>query len=368
MALRYLLADQLAFLQGRGYDVTAVCGNDGAVPELASREVPVRRATLTRRIDPLADARGFGELVAVLRELRPDVVHTHTPKASLLGQWAAALVRTPFRVHTIHGLYFPGHMRERDRWKYAWIERLQMMPADVILSQSREDIETCRTLRLCPPTKVSFLGNGIDLGRFHPRNREPDRAATLRRQLDIPDGALVVGMVGRLVREKGYLELFAAAREIKARCPEVLFLAIGPREPMKADGVTDSDVTAAGLGNVLRLLGNRDDVAELYGIMDVLAHPSHREGFPRAPMEASATGVPVVATDIRGNREAVFPGENGFLVDRGGPGLASAIIRLLIEPDTRRRMGERARQIAEERFDQRDVFERVARAYESLRR
>jgi glycosyltransferase involved in cell wall biosynthesis len=100
--------------------------------------------------------------------------------------------------------------------------------------------------------------------------------------------------------------------------------------------------------------------------MDVLAHPSHREGFPRAPMEASATGVPVVATDIRGNREAVFPEENGLVVQRGTPALAAGIIRLLTEPETRQRMAERARQIAEERFDQQEVFERVAQAYEAL--
>jgi glycosyltransferase involved in cell wall biosynthesis len=366
MALRYLLADQLDFLRGRGHEVSAICGNDGAVPELESRGIAVRRAGLTRRIDPFGDARAFGELIALLRELRPDVVHTHTPKASLLGQWAAAVVRTRFRVHTIHGLYFPGHMRERDRWKFAWIERLQMIPADVVLSQNREDIDTCRALRLCRPEKVSYLGNGIDLDRFHPRNRAPGPAATLRRELNIPERAPVVGMVGRLVREKGYLELFAAARDIRARCPDTVFLAVGPHEPMKADGITDADVVAAGLGSSLRLLGDREDVASLYGIMDVLAHPSHREGFPRAPMEASATGVPVVATDIRGNREAVFPDENGLIVERGAPALAAGIIRLLTEPEARRRMGERARRIAEERFDQRDVFERVASAYEAL--
>ena len=366
MALRYLLADQLAFLRARGHDVSAICGNDGAVPELESRGIAVRRAGLTRRVDPLGDARALGELIALLRELRPDVVHTHTPKASLLGQWAAGFVRTPFRVHTIHGLYFPGDMRERDRWKYAWIERLQMMPADLVLSQNREDIETCRALRLCRPAKVSYLGNGIDLDRFHPRNREPGTAATLRGELKIPEGAPVVGMVGRLVREKGYLELFEAARDIKARWPDAVFLAIGPREPIKADGVTDADVVAAGLGGSLRLLGNREDVASLYGVMDVLAHPSHREGFPRAPMEASATGVPVVATDIRGNREAVFPEENGVLVRRGAPALAAGIIRLLSEPEVRQRMAVRARQIAEERFDQQDVFERVARVYDAL--
>src|SRR5260221_13964102 len=182
MALRYLLADQLLFLKGRGHDVSAICGNDGAVPELAAHGIAVHRAGLTRRIEPSHDLRALGELIALLRGLRPDVVHTHTPKASLLGQWAAAFVRTQFRVHTIHGLYFPGDMRERDRWKYAWIERLQMMPADVILSQNREDIATCRALRLCNSTKVSYLGNGIDLDRFHPRNREPDRAAKLRRE------------------------------------------------------------------------------------------------------------------------------------------------------------------------------------------
>jgi glycosyltransferase involved in cell wall biosynthesis len=143
-----------------------------------------------------------------------------------------------------------------------------------------------------------------------------------------------------------------------------VFLAIGPYEPWKADAISEEQIHGFGLDSSLRLLGHRDDVADLYAAMDVLTLPSHREGFPRSPMEAAATGLAVVATDVRGCREAVVHGENGLLVPARNPEkLASAIARLLDNEPMRERMGQRGREIAEGHFDQREVFARVAEAY-----
>jgi glycosyltransferase involved in cell wall biosynthesis len=367
MSLRYLLLDQLRYLQAQGHDVTAVSGPGPWVEAVRAAGIPVKTVPLTRRIAPLQDLRAFAALAWHLIRSRPDVVHTHTPKASLLGEWAAFLARIRFRVHTIHGLYFPGHMRPERRWLYIWLERVQMAPATVILSQNSEDLETVRRDRIADPAKLRFLGNGIDVERFHPRNLE--RRTAVRRMLGIADDVPVVGMVGRVIREKGYLEYFVAAARLRATHPTAVFLAIGPYEPWKADAITDEQVGAFGLGGSLRLLGHRDDVDDLYAAMDVLTLPSHREGFPRSPMEAAATGLPVVVTDVRGCRDTVIDGETGTLVPARDPErLSAAIGALLDDAAARRRMGERGRRLAEERFDQRHVFERVARAYADLDR
>lgn len=362
MSLRYLLLDQMSFLRSIGHDVDGVSGPGPWVEAVRAAGVPVHVVPLTRAIEPLRDIRAFLALIVLFTRLRPDVVHTHTPKASILGQWAALIARVPRRVHTIHGLYFPGHMRPRRRWFYVLLERLQMRPAHAILSQNREDLKTCRADRICDVSRLTYPGNGIDIARFHPRNLE--RRANVRKALGIPDGAPIVGMVGRVIREKGYLEYFAAAASLHETRPDVVFLVIGPYEPWKADAIHEEEVAAFGLGDSLKLLGHRDDIPDLYAAMDVVTLPSHREGFPRSPMEAAATGLPVVVTDVRGCRETVIDGETGYVVPERDPvRLANAIGALIDDPDLRARMGAKGRTLAEERFDQRLVFERVARSY-----
>jgi glycosyltransferase involved in cell wall biosynthesis len=369
MAIRYLLLDQLLYLKGAGHDVSAICSDGPWVDAVRAAGIVVHTVPFTRRISPLRDIRAAGILIWQLLRHRPDLVHTHTPKASLIGQWVALLMRIRFRVHTIHGLYFPAGTRPGRRGLYAWLERLQMAPAQLVLSQNPEDLETCRRERLCAPAKMRLLGNGIDVARFDPRNADPSRTAGLRTQLGIPADHQVVGTVARLVKEKGYLELFAAIPSVLERHPNTTFMVIGGIEPEKADRIDPADPSIARLGDHLRLLGHRDNVRELYGLMDILVLPSHREGFPRAPMEASATGVPVVVTDIRGCRETVVHGETGLLVPLGDVGaLAEAIGTLLGDEELRRRMGRAARRLAEARFDQRLVFERVAAAYGELAR
>lgn len=368
-SLRYLLLDQMRYLRDSGHEVVAMSSDGPHVETVRTAGIPVHTVPLRRWIDPIADARGATALVRGFRRLRPDIVHTHTPKAGLLGQWAALLAGVQRRVHTIHGLYLPGHMRPEHRWRYLLLERLQMTPSHLLLSQNSEDLETCRRERLCDPSRLRFLGNGIDVMRFSPSRVDTARIAAIRTALGIPPSDAVVGMVGRLVAEKGYLEYFAAAARVLGEAPNTTFLAIGQPEPWKpgADSVTPQRAIDIGLGERMRFLGQREDMPDLYAAMDVLVLPSHREGFPRAPMEASAMGIPVVASDVRGCREAVINEENGILVPaRDSAALARAILRLLRDPQLRRRLGALGYAMAQERFDQRLVFARVAAAYREL--
>jgi glycosyltransferase involved in cell wall biosynthesis len=367
VAIRYLLLDQLLYLKDRGYDVRAISGDGPHVAFVRAAGIPHTTLPLTRRISPLQDIRTFGLLVWHLLRLRPEVVHTQTPKAALLGQWAARVAGIPRRVHTIFGLYLPVRATGLRRRMLLVLERLQMAPAHLLLSQNAEDIATCEHEHLCDPSRLRLLGNGIDIDRFHPRNATPERVAAARQRLGIPPGRRVVGIVARLVLEKGYAELFAAIPRVLAAAPETVFIAIGGVEPDKSDRIAPDDPRIVALGEALRLLGHRDDVEELYPAMDVFVLPSHREGFPRSPLEAAATGIPVVVTDIRGCRETVIDGRTGLLVPLGDvDALAGAIASLLTDDERRREMGRNARTLAEERFDQRKLFDRVVAAYAEL--
>jgi glycosyltransferase involved in cell wall biosynthesis len=241
-----------------------------------------------------------------------------------------------------------------------------MTPAHLVLSQSAEDMETCRREGIVESRRLRFLGNGIDVELFHPRNKRSRRSA-VRAALGIPVDHNVVGMVGRMTAEKGYREYFAAARRVATSNRNVTFLAIGPLEPAKADGVTMDEASAVGLGARLKVLGHRNDVVDLYAAMDILVLPSHREGFPRAPMEAAATGLPVIVSDERGCRATVIDGESGFLIPLSDPeALAGRILQLASNPILREQFGARGRLLAEDQFDQRKVFARVAAAYAEL--
>ncbi len=367
LSVRFLLLNQMRYLEAHGYETAAVCGPGPWIGEVESQGVKVFTAPLTRRPTPLNDLRALVSLVALFRRERPDIVHTHTPKAGLLGQYAGKLAGVPHLVHTIHGLYFPGHMKSWQRPLFVLLERLTMQFAHAVLSQNREDVGTAVRERICNPSRIRYIGNGIDLSVFDPAAIPATERERVRAELGRRPGQPVVGMVGRLVEEKGYLEFFEAVRLLRDRFPEACFLAVGPQETEKRDAIGPATARRYGVGDIVRFLGMRRDMAALYSQMDLLVLPSHREGFPRSPMEAAAMGVPTVATDIRGCREVVVPEETGLLVPlRDPPALAAAIGRLLANPALRHSMGAAARARALAEFDERLVFARVEQAYQAL--
>jgi len=363
--LRYQLLEQLLHQRAAGNEVIGIAARGPWTDEIRALGIDVVSLPLTRRVTPLADARHLWALMRLFRQIRPDIVHTHTPKAALLGQWAARLAGVAGRVHTIHGLYLPAHVGAWRGRLLLLMERALMSQARLVLSQNQEDLDLCRSEHLADPRSLRFLGNGIDLQRFRPD--AGTGAAEVKRLLRIPAGHRVVGMVARLTVTKGYRVYLAAAREVIAARPDVTFVALGPEEPEKADQVTPAELEAAGLGDRFRYLGNRDDIVDLYGAMDLVVLASFLEGVPRTIMEASAMGIAVVGTSIRGTREAIVHGGTGLLVPPGdAPGFARAILELLGDDKRRRRLGEAGRRLAEERFDQRAVWRRIDEAYRDV--
>jgi glycosyltransferase involved in cell wall biosynthesis len=164
------------------------------------------------------------------------------------------------------------------------------------------------------------------------------------------------------------LEVFEAVDLVRREVPNAVFVVAGPRDPEKSDALTATELRGAEAAGV-RFLGQRDDVVDLYAAMDVYVLASHREGYPRSAMEASAMGVPVVATNIRGCRQVVDDGVTGLLVPPADVGaLAGAIIRVATNAELRARMGRAARTRAEQLFDERRVIETTLSVYERLLR
>ncbi|MBL8205211.1 MAG: glycosyltransferase family 4 protein [Blastocatellia bacterium] len=367
MALSLLLLNQLKSLQQSGFEVVGISAPGPYLPSLGAagiRHIPI---PMKRQFTPLADLFALKQLCQVMRREQFTIVHTHTPKAGLLGQLAARIVGVPIIVNTLHGFYFHDHMPAFWRNFYIATEKIAARCSHSILSQNSEDIQTAIRERISPPEKIKFLGNGIDVHRFDRAQLSDAILDAKRRELGLTREHQVIGFVGRLVREKGILELFTAAQEILRHQPATKFLIVGPIDDDKADALTPASAREYNIAEACIFTGLRSDMPELYALMDVFVLPSHREGFPRAPMEASAMGVPCVVTDVRGCREAVEHGRNGFLFPLGdSQKLAQAVLTLLQNADQRAQLGAAGRQLALEKFDEQHVFQMVKTEYVRL--
>ena len=363
MSLALLLGPQLEAFADAGMEVIGVSAPGPYVDQLLERgiaHIPLEHAT--RAVSVGHDLLAVKELQRLFRRMRPDIVHTHNPKPGIYGRLAARAAGVPGIVNTVHGLYAtPEDPLPRKAVVYA-LERLAATCSQVELFQNPEDLAVMRRLGV-PSDRLVLLGNGVDLQRFRPRRGASD-VARARASLGVDQSATVVGMVGRLVWGKGLRELFASARMMRTIRPEVVFVIVGPEDDAKGDALGPDDIAEAeAIGNVV-FTGSRDDVEDLYAGFDLYVLPSYREGFPRSSMEAAASGLPIVTTDVRGCRQAVDHEVTGLLVPlHDAAALALAIAALAGDPARRGTMGARGRQKAEAEFDDRSSISRTLDAY-----
>ena len=366
MAVCVLLLDHIRALEAAGYQVTAICAPGPWAEKARSLGLRVQTIDFRRELSPAADVRALGQLRRLFRRERFDVVHSHTPKAGLLAPLAAQLASVPHVVHTVHGFLFHDQM---PRWKQPlfWsAEKFTATFADQLLSQSSEDVEAAVRTRICPARKIQYLGNGIDVASFHPSRGSSDRDA-LRSNLGIDGKAIVAGTVGRFVYDKGFGELFAAAKRLLQQNPSLHFLMIGGADADQSDAIEEEVLNELRNQGRMHFLDWQEDMSRWYAAMDLFVLPSHREGVPRACMEAAAMELPVVASDIRGCREVVCRGETGLLVPVGDvDALSDAILRIAGDANLRRKMGTLGRQHIVQNFTQAKVLERLLSFYQEL--
>lgn len=367
MSLELLLGPQLSAFIAAGYEVYGASAPGRYVDSLEARGVRhIPLAHATRAMAPQHDLAALAELRHHFRDLRPDIVHTHNPKPGIYGRLAARAAHVPAIVNTIHGLYAMPSDPIAKRVVVYTLERIAATASHAELVQNPEDVPTLRKLGI-PERKLTVLGNGVDLTRFRPDRLTADRRGALRAEWGVAPNAIVCGAVGRLVWEKGYRELFAAARGLRRIESNVHFVVVGGLDVAKSDQLGPADLAAIERDANITFLGLRDDVDDLYGAMDMYVLASHREGFPRSAMEAAASGLPVVATDIRGCRQVVEPERTGLLVPARDPAaLEQAIHRLAADPSLRAGMAEAGLAKASAEFDDRRIVEITLATYDRL--
>lgn len=339
-----------------GMDVTAVCSDGPEVAGLRAQGYRIQTVAISRGMNPLLALRSVLALTAVFRRERFDIVHVHTPVAALIGRVAARAAGIPCVIYTAHGFYHHDQMPAWKRRVFVALERFAGRFTHLLFCQSAEDAREAVAEGIAPGGRAVAIGNGVDPRRFDPA-QAPDGAAA-RALVGIPPRAPVIGIIGRMVREKGYAELLEAAASLADAFPNLHVLLVGGRLASDHDDSIAPALAAAraGLGPRLIEAGLRDDTPAMLSAMDVFCLPSYREGMPRTIIEAMMMGKPVVATNIRGCREEVVDGQTGLLVPvRDVRALAAALARCLADPGEARRMGAAGRARALELYDENRV-------------
>lgn len=357
--LDLFMRGQLAWLASKGHEVYAVAAPGASLEAIAQREgVQIHALTMEREISPSADAKALAAWVRLLRATRPDICVVSTPKASLLGGVASAIVGVPRRVYMMRGARFEG-TTGRKREVLVAAERLTCASVHRVIAVSPSLARVALEAGVVPARKLVTVGsgssNGVDLVRFHPPTaRERDEA---RWRWGVHDGHAVVAYVGRLSADKGLALLRDALGGMALRGSRVVLLMAGTDEGANLE-LEERD------GLVVQQLGYVGDVPALLHAADMLALPTQREGFPNVVLEAAASGLPVVTTDATGAVDSVVDGVTGFVVGkRDGAAFGRALARLSHDASLRHAMGSAARKRVELEFNQQVVWEGMYREY-----
>jgi glycosyltransferase involved in cell wall biosynthesis len=355
MSLALLLETELVVDLEAGHEVLGISSPGPYVQHvehLGVRHVPL--PALTRSWSVRSDLAAARQLWRAIKHERPDVLHTHNPKTGVLGRVLGRLARVPVVVNTCHGLWAAPEDRWIKRVVVLAVEALAAQFSHAELYQNADDRQALRWV--VPERKAAVVGNGVDLERFR---YDSDGRARLRAEWGVPEDAVLVGAVGRLVEEKGVAEFANAARRLAA---SARFVWIGPTDRSRGGRNVEPP-------DGVQLIPEQRSMPAVYSALDVFVLPSHREGFSRSAMEAASCGRAMVLSDIRGCREIGTHGEHLLLVPaREVDGLTAAIAALVADPGLRTRLGTSARKRAQQTFDQRAVARLSLETYARVRR
>lgn len=343
-----------------GLDVSALgAGGDGYDDTLRGEGVNFVSIPLSMRgLDPLRDARLLLNLAAMFYRQRPALVHSFTIKPAIYATLAAWLARVPVRVVTITGL---GHafMRERSflRGAVERLYRLALARADIVFFQNSDDRDLFLARHLVAADRCRLIaGSGVDLQRFQmvplPYRRE---------------GKITFLMIARLLREKGIGEFVAAAEMVKRRHPDAVFKLAGGVDPRNPSGLSAAAFAEMNKNGAVEWLGEVSDIRPVIESADVVVLPSYREGIPRSLLEGAAMGRALVASDAVGCKDVVAHEVTGYLVPVGNASaLADVCCRFCEQPMRIDEMGQAARHMVTERYDEATVIEQTIEVYREL--
>jgi glycosyltransferase involved in cell wall biosynthesis len=350
----------------RGHDVTLITGPaigpEGSLMDRARsggyRVIVVDE--MRRAIHPLRDYNTLSRLTELLRELKPDVVHTHSSKAGIIGRRAAHRAAAPFVVHTIHGLAFTASTSRMVNGIYKMLERNAAPLTDKIVCVADAMRDQSLAAGIGKPEQYVTVYSGMDPAPFLKPSLSREQ---VRGELGLNDGHVVIGTIARLFHLKGHDDLLEVAPGLCAVHPNLRFMWVGDG---LLRGSFEDRIARMGLTDRFILTGlvPPEKIPQLTAAMDILVHPSRREGLARALPQAALAGKPVVTYDIDGNREALIEGQTGFAVPPFRLDmLREKMERLLGDADMRGQFGQRGREFALSRFDVKVMIDELEKVY-----
>lgn len=368
-SMKVLLRGQLSFMQKNGFEVLAVSADGEEVESLKQQEnVSHYAVPFTRLISPIQDLKCLIQLTKYLRKVKPDVVHTHTPKAGLLGMWAAFLAGVPVRLHTIAGVPWIETTGFR-RWVLKSVEKITALPATQVYPNSHKQHEFLMENGIANKKfKVLEKGssNGIDTTHFSITPAIASDASRLRVNENVKEDAWIWIFVGRIVKDKGMEEMLYAWNTIQEKYPNDKLWLLGSEEP-ELDPLSPEATEFMNNSSSVKKWGFLNDIRPYLAAAQVLVFPSYREGFPNVPMQAGAMECALILSDINGCNEIVEDQKSGILVQsKNKEALLSAMLTLRENESKRIEFAKAARQHIAEGFDQQKIWQAILKEYRNF--
>jgi glycosyltransferase involved in cell wall biosynthesis len=366
VSLSVLLKDQLRYMSDH-FELLAVSSPDKILEQVGVREgVRTEPITMTRAITPVKDIKALWKLYRLLKKEKPAIVHTHTPKAGLLGMMASRLAGVPIRMHTVAGLPLMENTGVK-RKVLDFVERLTYSCATGVYPNSKHLAGFILKNKFCKAKKMKVLGNGSSNGintRFFQPGEELDKTACeLKKQFGLTDKDFVFVFVGRLVKDKGIEELVQAFSLLKEKHPHIKLLLVGPYEPER-DPLAPATREVIETDQSIIHAGFQQDIRPYLMISQALAFPSYREGFPNVPMQAGCFNLPSIVTDINGCNEIIVDGKNGLIIPaKKVPELQQAMDSLLTNSALYLTLQTNARKMIVDRYEQKYLWELLLKEY-----
>lgn len=366
-SLRILLRNQLAYMGSKGMNVYMASKPDNHVQDLEVQEkAKFFPLPLTRELTPFSDLIALYHTIRLIRKIKPEIVHTHSPKAGIVGMLAASICNVPVKIHTVAGLPLMETTGMK-RWLLNAVEKVVYRCADWVLPNSKElkDFIVENNL-LDDSNKLTVIGNGssngVDLNYFTINDKIKQDTDSFKAEHGITEQHTVLGFVGRLAFYKGINELVNAFEQLQKQNKNLKLILVGPLEELNP--LEETTIRKMETNPDIIAVGHQNDIRKFLAATDIFVFPSYREGFPQALMQANAMGLPSVATDINGCNEIIEDRKNGILIK---PKSESAIINacqeLLSNPQQRVLMGQMARKNISENFEQQKLWNDIYTFY-----
>ena len=374
ISFKVLLKGQLRFMTSNGFDVKGVSSEGEELREIHENEGIVMEAiNMSRKITPFQDLKSLWKMWNFLRKEKPQIVHTHTPKAGIIGMLAARLAGVPHRLHTVAGLPLMEATGIK-RKILNFVEKLTYSSATRVYPNSKGLYDFILQNHFTQSNKLKIIANGssngINTTFFSPAQVSEIEKVALREKLNIQPDDFVFVFVGRIVSDKGINELIKAFSELQAagnnELTGIKLLLVGGLES-DLDPLNPETLAEINQNRDIISVGFQQDVRPFFAISDALAFPSYREGFPNVVMQAGAMGLPSIVSDINGCNEIIVEGENGLIIPpKNVEKLKEKMLTLARDKNLYIKLKENSRRMIENRYEQFVVWKALLEEYEGL--